>query len=397
MREGFTAVLGGDIAAKVFTAGFVVLAIRQLPVATFASYTYLSSLVILAYTIVSGVFNRQFLLLSPSLCNERRFRNLQIGATALVFVGCTLLFRPSASVLGLLAAFICAMAAASYDFHRTATQKRQRFGTYASIEVARTLIMLSLGLLILVVPTVHQVEVLFAAQALSYVLIGFVLRLQPRPNEPAAGYAAIIGQFVGAAGLWIIAYWLLVAVVGQAPLLLLARLGDAATLAALGSAMRYYGIALSVVVAVNVVVLPHLSGGDTPAEVFRRMGESARLLLFAMAIVIVGAVMGYALIPFIDGGKYPEAPVLFVLLCLGLFPGIVMAPISSALLRLDRTGDMVLAMTAGLVVTVIITAATRSAIGAAAAVPAGTIGQLLVGIAALHRTRGRINLSRMTG
>lgn len=390
MKRGFAAVLGGDVAAKVFTAGFVVLAIRHLPVTSFASYTYLSSLVILAYTIVSGIFNRQFLLMPPESCNERRFRSLQVGATALAFMACVAIFRPDASISAVLAAATCAAASAAYDFHRTAAQKRQRFGAYASVEVGRTLIMLSLGLLVLLVPPAHQIDVLLAAQAASYFVVGFVLRLQPRRSEPRVRYSAIARHFLGAAGLWIIAYWSLVAVVGQAPLLLLAQVGDATSLATLGSAMRYYGIALSVVVAVNVVVLPHLSSGSTPEEVLRRLFQSARLLLFAAAIVVVGAGAGYAAIPFIDGGKYPQAPQLFVLLCLGLFPGIVMAPISSALLRLNRTADMVLAMLAGLAVTGVITSVTRTAIGAAAAVPAGGLAQLLVGIVVLNRAHRRI-------
>jgi O-antigen/teichoic acid export membrane protein len=253
--------------------------------------------------------------------------------------------------------------------------------------------MLAFGLIVIVAPPAFQVEVLFVAQALSYVFVCFVLRLQDPREEADVTYWSIARQLANKAGAWILAYWSLVAATGQAPMLLVAQFGNPLQLAALGSAMRYYGIALSVVVAVNVVVLPHLSRANTHEDTFQRIGESGRLLLLAGGIVAVGAALGYWIIPFIDSGKYPQAPTLFVLLCTGLFPGIIMAPVSSALLRLGRTSDMVIAMGAGLIVTTCVALLTRSVIGAAAAAPIGALAQLAWGLASLRRARksGKFN------
>jgi len=67
---------------------------------------------------------------------------------------------------------------------------------------------------------------------------------------------------------------------------------------------------------------------------------SARIVLVGAALVLAAAAAGYLAIPFVDGGKYPQAPTLFVVLSIGLVPGLALAPMTAALLRAGRNADL---------------------------------------------------------
>jgi|CXWL01.1.fsa_nt_gi hypothetical protein len=340
----FNTVLMGDMAAKGFTALFAVMTIRLMAPASFASFVYLGALIILSFSLVSGFFNRQFMLSDVGGADLRAFQLTQVAATGVVMLVCLAILRPALNVHELVASLFTPVFAAAYDFCRTVRQRQGNFLRYSVVEVGRTMLVFFLALPIFLVPGKFQVAGLIAAQGFSYFCGAYALRLDAVWRPDGAAWSRVLRGLSNKAAMSVLLYWTLVALFGQVPILAAKFLGSPDILASLGSAMRYYGIVLSIVVAANIVTLPIVTRAKSNAEVYSAVVKSYRILILATCLILACAYAGYQLIPLVDGGKYPDSPLQYVLLCMAIVSGIPMAPISGGLLRLGHVNLLIVAM-----------------------------------------------------
>lgn len=340
----FNVVLLGDMASKGFTALFALMTIRLMTPDSFASFVYLGALIILSFSLVSGFFNRQFMLSNVDGPDLRAFQLAQVATTGAVMLACLAFLRPATNLLELVASILTPALAAAYDFCRTVGQRQGNFVRYSGVEVGRTMMVFFLAIPIVLVPGQFQIAGLIAVQGLSYLCGAYIMRLQAHWRPGRAAWSGLLAGLGNRAALSVLLYWALVALFGQVPIFVAKFAGNADILASLGSAMRYYGIVLSIVVAANIVTLPIVTRAKTSVEVFAAIAQSYRMLMLATVLVLVCAYAGHEMIPFVDGGKYPDAPLQFVLLCMALVAGIPMAPISSGLLRLGHVNSLIVAL-----------------------------------------------------
>lgn len=379
----------GDVGAKALTAAFVLALVRWLSPQQFAGYVYISAVVILAATLFNGFFNRHYILAGTDASAARAYRLLQVGMSAAVYGAAALLLASDAPPLDLLAGLLCAASAANFDFRRTHAQKQQQFRRYSTSDVARALLLVLLAVPVVAWPGVHTVAALLAAQALAFALAAQLLPPLPATPDPDPVHPPVWRLLTGRGSLALLGYFALVGLFGQLPVLALKQFADAHELATFGAAFRYYGLLLGIVAAANVVILPRIARADDLAQSLRGV---ASIVAVALAMLVCAALAGYLLIPWIDGGKYPQAPLLFVLLCLGLLPGIVLAPMTAAFLRMDRHGELLRSQLAAVLACALAAWSLRAqgAWAAAWSVPAGVLLQFvwLAGAAALARRGG---------
>ncbi len=387
----FRTVVSGDFAAKGLAAVFVIAIVRQLPPEQLAEYVYVSALVVLAASLFNGFFNRHYIVASTDTAVARSYRRWQVlvSGAAFVLAAAWLARERGAATLG--AALLYTVTAAAFDFARTHAQKVGRFHRYAAAELVRSALLLAVALPILAHAGRHTVSALLAAQALSYLVAGWLL---PRlPAAPQGAQLQVRSLVAEPTALYLVAYFVLLGVFGQLPVLILETAHDTAELASFGSAMRYYGLALAIVVAANVVVLPKLSAARDPEELFSLLRQTRSLVLGALALLAVVALGGYFTIPWLDGGKYPQAPLLYAVLCSALVPGILLAPLTAAFLRLRWFGDLVLSLLLANATCAAVAALTPRlidvgpALSSAAALPAAVGTQLIVLLWAFGRRR----------
>jgi len=387
----FKTVLAGDLAAKGMTALFTIAVVRLLAPDLFADYVLLSALVVFAATSFSGFFNRYYILTALGPTTARSYRRWQVVASGAAFTVSGALLASDRDGTTLFAGLVCTLAAAAFDFSRTHAQKETRFARYAVAEFVRVAILLPISLAILFTAHSNTVALLLGAQALSYAVAVFLL---PRlPGESIAGEKPSFVALLSEPSAWhLVAYFVLLGLFGQLPVLMLNGFGSQYELASFGSAVRYYGLALAIVVAANVVVLPQLSTARDSAELLVKLAEIKPIVFGALAMLAVIAVGGYIVIPYLDGGKYPAAPILFFMLCSALIPGILLAPITAAFFRLGwfahLLGSLVLAN-----IVCALTALVFSRWGpyaAAAALPAAVTAQLAVLLLVFRWRRERI-------
>lgn len=327
----FRTVVSGDFASKGLAAAFIVALVRWLPPAQLAEYVFVSALVVLGATTFNGFFNRHYIVSNADEGAARMYRRWQVMSSALVFALAAILLAPERAPETLVAGLCCAAAAAAFDFARTHAQKIGRFGRYAASELLRSGVFLALAIPILMLAGRHTVPALLAAQAGCYLVAARLLPALPPLGCGQLRARALLADPTAAS---LVAYFALLGLFGQLPMLILERTGSEVELAAFGSAVRYYGLALGVVVATNVVLLPKLAAAHNAAELLTLLRQTRPMVVGALALLGVVALAGYLVIPYIDGGKYPDAPSLFLILCSALAPGIVMAPLTNTFLRL---------------------------------------------------------------
>ncbi len=333
----FRTVVSGDFGAKALTAAAVVLCVRWLPPPQLAEYAFFSALVVLGATLFNGFFNRHYIVSGVKPEAARSYRRWQVAFSAVTFVISAILLASDRAPQTVLAALCCTAAAAAFDFSRTHAQRVGSFNRYAAAELLRTSLFLALCMPILLLAQSHAVTVLLAAQAGCYLAATRLL-----PTLPASGSEQLNMRSLAAdPSAWMLmAYFALLGIFGQLPMLILERIGTEFELATFGSAMRYYGLALGIVVALNVVLLPKVAALQGASGLRALWNHSRPMQLGALVLLCVIAVVGPLVIPIIDGGKYPEAPRLFLILCTALIPGIIMAPLSNAWLQQKRWAEL---------------------------------------------------------
>jgi O-antigen/teichoic acid export membrane protein len=364
--RNFRDVLGGDLAGKAFTALFLLGLLRWLKPADFALLMTLQSVIILAVTLPSGILNRHYLLTEGAEREARSYRALQLGlstATA-AFVLC--LAVNSAPVQAQAAVLFCSFAGAWFEFARTHSQKFAGFGRWARAEVGRALLLIpTLCWVIAPVNPEWLATGIITSQGLGYLIASILLKpVAGNPPRLSTALDTIKDHRARTLALYIA----LVATAGQLPMLLIANVATASDVASFGAAYRYFGLLMSVLASVHVVILAKVAGGTlTDTAGIRRMQ------IWATAMVIVGVSAGYLLIPVIDGGKYPDSPVLFVFMSLALLPGLAAAPRIAELMRENQGWRLLGSQLLGLPILVasafipILTPATGIAVGVSCA------------------------------
>lgn len=375
----FRTVLGGDVASKALTALFVLGLVRYLPPADLAKWVHLSSVVILSTLLLGGFFNRIYILQGSRQLSARGFRRLQVGSASLAYCVAMAVLRPDYSPVELGAGLACTVAAAAFDFSRTYAQSKARFNRYVSSDILR-----SACLLLIVLPAVfyldsHRAGAVLMAQAFAFALGAIVLPALPAELDRAdPPMWAAARRLLGSRGaLALVGYFALLALFGQLPILLLERLADEQALAAFGSAFRYYGLLLSIVIAANVVLLPKIVAARE-ADLASSMRTAAQIVAVSLALLIGACLAGFLLIPLVDGGKYPDAPKLFVMVSIGLVPGILSAPLVAFWLRAEGFIQLFVSQLLAVVAAAAVhwISPVDAATAAAVSVPAGVLAQL---------------------
>ena len=336
--------LVGDVGAKALTAVFVLLSIRVLSPAEFAAYVYLSALIVLSVTTLNGFFNRHFIMASANALLARSYWLLQVASSLLIFGCAMLLLGRDVAPAAMLAGFFCVACASSFDFRRTYAQKTQAFRAYVVGDIVRAFFLLTLSGPILLWWKEQAIPALFATQGVAFLVGSSLLPSLPRSISKKVDVRSII---VGRHSIALLIYFVLVGFFGQLPVLILRQVADDNAVATFGSAFRYYGLALAIVIAANVVVLPRIAASTNLRATLTSL---VPLLLVAILFLSVAASAGYLIIPLIDEGKYPDAPMLFAILCAGLVPGILLAPMTAVFLRLESYHHLIASQLASIVV-----------------------------------------------
>jgi len=384
----FGTVAGGDLAAKAIMAIATVSIIRWLSPAELADHVYLTSLVILASTLLSGFFNRHYIIVCSVPATARHYQRWQVTTSTSAYILLWLSLARDRDMAAALSGAACTWAISCYEFARTHAQKGGAFRRYALADIVRSVLFVSAVLVVLIVKPTNIVAYLIAAQALAYAIAWWLFPSLP-PKEASKESLTFTTLIADKHSLHLLVYFALLGLFGQLPILILERTASPAEFAEYGSAMRYYGLALSIVVAANVILLPKIAVAATFDELRDKYLESRPLLFYAMLAIVIIAAVGYLAIPWIDGSKYSDAPILFLILSSALLPGVCVAPLFAVYARMRWTFDLAVSLVIANVVcaSIGVTSLAWGSIASAVSLPAAVLSQLLYLLWVLSRRR----------
>jgi len=390
MLSDFRSVLTGDVVGKGMTALSLFVAIRYLTPSELANYVYFAGIAAAAYAFFNGFFNRQFLFGREHRAHVAGYR---LVAAVLTCVGCAgiLSFSQVPDLWLVLPTVALAIFAMDYEFKRTVLQQAGRFNRFAITESSRAALFLVLTVVVIAVAPRDRPALLLCAQAASYLVALAFIRLEAAPSAGVRDQvSAVLLSIVGSKPAMLMAYFILVGLFGQLPILLYKPLATELQYAELGSAFRYYGLLMSVATAVNVVSLPKIADADSGSG-WEILASMRHVFVISVLLVAVAVVAGFIAIPIIDSGAYPAAPVHFALLSLGTLIGVFVGPLSALYLR-SGIGFLLLTQVGAVAsaAAVILLLAGESNRWVAAALPIGIFVQLcalLLGSGGAYRKR----------
>jgi O-antigen/teichoic acid export membrane protein len=327
-----------DVASKVLLAVVTLSLIRFLPPAEYARYTLAVAASTFAAQALATTFNRIYIV---------GYERLGMEGAAPDFLGFQLLVVAAAAVLaspwhgrlqGLyLPACALALGTCLSEFAKTAYQQELRFNRFALVELARAALTAAGVLSVLALLRSHAAAwmvVTVQALAMAVVFLGSSGRRSLRREllHPARAGAFALSVLRTRYG-WLFGYFALVAGLSQLDVFVLAAMAPPLQVATYGAAFRYYSILSLALASVHAVLLPVLQKVATPAEqddIMRRQWQMAAVFT---PLVLLGALLSPWIIPWLNGGRYPEAVPTFQILAVSAIVSFAFSPHAHVVLR----------------------------------------------------------------
>jgi len=327
--------LGADVFAKALLAVATILAIRFLPVAEYAHYTVLLAVGSVVGQAVTGVLDRFYIVGQRELPAD----NLE-PSLAVLYLGLPLLlsqvmwFLPMVGDGAVLVATAFAVSICLLQQAKVIHQRRLRFASFSMIELSKSAAFL-LGLGAYVVLAAPRAQGVLLIQSLTMIVVALpTLILSVRWSQASlAGINALARKLLGRRYRGLVLFVLLASVFPQTGILITSVALGTEDLAEFGAAHRYYLLLTLVLAATHVVLLPRMAQAKDKAGIMSNLGEYRRVLLAAVPLVLVSIALSPLIMPWLDDGKYPNAPVVFQILALGALVSMVLSPFVNVLMR----------------------------------------------------------------
>jgi O-antigen/teichoic acid export membrane protein len=329
-----------DLVSKLMLGTLGLLLIRWMPEQEYARYTIALAAATFATQTLSSTFNRVYILGYERLglhAAPAAFLGFQLLVLGVAAVGSFPLRGFAAGLYPLVVAL--AIATCLSEFAKTRFQQEQRFNRFTQVELARSALSLAavLALAWWARGDVRAAPVLLV-QAAALVLV-FAAAAPARGEWRHAlhpGHAGrIMLRVLNGGYTYVFAYFVLLGLLTQMDIFVLSERSSQLQLASFGAAFRYYSLLSLALAAVHTVLLPLMQQVRTPAEEDRIMARQWRLLALFAPVIAVGAWASGWIIPWIDGGRYPDAVPAFRLLAVSAVLSFAFSPHANVVLRFE--------------------------------------------------------------
>lgn len=351
MKRDLIKVFIGENLSKATLLAVNLLLISMMSVPEYARFTLLFSVTMLGSQLACAATERLYIVdyenFAP-FARQALFASLSLCIVAvLVYLHGAVSLLESAIVSG--AMFILSL----QQFRRITYQQRQYFGFYVVADLLKSSIWL-----VGVIALFHIGGQLTAAAALTLLVFASIAGLLCMPKVPREGvtiqkyrlrelFLAIGGNFE------VYSYTLLAAVLPYMAVLLVSQSENDALVATYGAAMRFQAVTASVIQVLNVVILPKISTAVSSGQGSNFLRSSHKKIPIMSAAIFIVTLIVSLTMPYVDGGKYPDAPYVFVLLSGCSWMSLISVSSVNYLLARHAYRQILIAMIAGLLVILI--------------------------------------------
>lgn len=343
IRHAVASIVAFDLVSKVFLAVATLVLIRFMPAPEYAQYTVALATIGVLTQAFSGAFNGVYIVGHRRLeINERGAAFLGVQLVALLLVS-PLLF-PIVGVPAALFTFAVGVALMrmAADYLKMGYQHVLRFKRFSQVEVAQSGLFASVILLWSWVREWHisatgamaiQLAAMCAVTGLFFVRRRLMAGMTRWRAGMAVGLTIIASEYR-----WLFLYFFAFAFFAQLDVFMLKALSDPHDLATYGSAFRYYSLLMMSLTAMHTVLFPTVLRIETIEGLRQLFKRHRAVVLVFVPLAVVGAWLARWVIPWIDGGKYPEAIPIFRVLVASAVLSFAFSPYANVVMRFKRFG-----------------------------------------------------------
>lgn len=330
-----------DVLSKAILAILGIALIRYMPQAEYAVYTFALAVVALASQVLSGSFNRIYIV---------GWERLELGGSISPIlslqlmggVGIVMLVLPWAGQFHGVYWYVAALIFVTclFEFSKTFFQRELRFSLFSVIEVLRS-VLTAMGLLALLLIAGFDVRawqvLVVQALAMLFIFIAFTgVHLNVGELFKIGEAFRMAARLANGEYRFLFFYFLVLAVFAQIDVFMLRLISDDLQLATYGAAFRYYSVLALGLSAVHAVLLPLIQRVKRYDELSAIFEKHRKMALLFMPLVILAGWGSEWLIPWVDLGKYPDSVMVFRILCVSVVISFAFSPHVNLVMRFEK-------------------------------------------------------------
>jgi O-antigen/teichoic acid export membrane protein len=250
-----------------------------------------------------------------------------------------LLFLQERGSMLLLSLFL-AMALCIYEFLRADFQQILKFNRFSQVLLIRSVI-LTLSILCLIGFFGIKIQAWHAltAQILASFIVSIPLVIKRKlfaglfylKKTVYLSRSVFAGKYR-----YLIGYSIVLAFFGRLDVFMLRSLSEAHDLSTYGSAFRYYGFLLMALESAKSVYLPVIQSISTIKGMNEIFLNHQKYVLLSIPIIAFGCLISQWIIPWVDNGRYPDAPTVFIILSVSAFMSFAFSPHVTVIMKMEK-------------------------------------------------------------
>jgi Membrane protein involved in the export of O-antigen and teichoic acid len=394
-------VLSFDLIAKLLLGISGIILIRIMSEVEYSLYTLLMSLSAMASQVLATSFNRIFIVGYERLglsSASSHFLGVQVWLMGIMLLATLPLAATHPMLYG--CAAVISVTTCLSEFARSFYRQEMRFIRFSLLDVGRAFVVI-VGILALAVVTEQQVAAwqiaaLQSAALFGVFVVGAANRIKFKDLLAIKPILSLFSTVVAGPYRYLFGYAVLLAILTQVDVLTLKVLAGDASLAAYGSARRYYALMLMGLSAVHVVLLPSVQRASQFDELDRIFRQFGRVLWLLVPGVLAAISLAPWLIPWIDGGRYPEAVPVFQVLTLSAGISLAFSPYVNILMKAELFRYLLVLVGSALIISVSLNMLLVPWIGALGSAISTLIGNAVVNGMTFWRARTYVQGMRTT-
>jgi len=330
-----------NLIAKAVGAISALAIIRYMSPSQYADYTMIMAIAAVLSGIIVSLFNRIFIVGYQKIKiyeYKGAFLSTQILSIFFLWLLIFFFFKEEYSVVIL--SLILAFALCIHEFLRTDYQQALRFNRFSQVLLIKSLI-LSLSILGLVGFFGSKIQAwhALAAQILAAFAISIPLIIKRKLFHGLfyLNKSVHLSRYVLSGHYrYLIGYSIVLAFFGRLDIFMLRSLSEAHDLSTYGSAFRYYSFLLMALESVKSVYLPVIQNTSSVAGMNTIFKKHQKYVVLSIPVILIGCFVSQWIIPWVDKGRYPDAPTVFLILSISAFMSFAFSPHVTVIMKLEK-------------------------------------------------------------
>lgn len=348
-------VFSADMVAKFVAMITTILLIRYMSDTNYATYTIFIASTNIFNQIAISSFGKMYIVDHDSLEGKESTLLFVEMILSVLIAGVFWLIQPVVRS-NIFALVLLMVSTCVFGYARVIYQQQCKFKIYTILEIMRVISFMAMivGCYYIVNAELSAILVIIFQTVSLVICIPFLNKKKTKIvlfKKPK--FKPFFEYLLQKEQIYLFVYAALMAVLLQIDVLALKTWSTDYNVSAYSSALKYYNMMLLLLNTVNSVLLPKISS-EEDYEKIKKMYKQQDIMSFVLLAGIIAAIIiAPYILPIIDGGKYPEAIVVFRILCISAILSFWGSPYNNLLIKEKKYFSICIRFGLGIVVAIV--------------------------------------------